>query len=148
MNEFDYHVFINVGKTLVSNDIYRILNYSYDNIKRNHLNYLYFQFEIYKIKKQELLLHYEIIMVFNTKLLNKLRTFNDNFYFNNMNINSNTNTVIMTLCNDKPNGSLNEQVLLHNENKKRLELLENRALIIDHFIYITKLQIDNMIILE
>jgi hypothetical protein len=148
MHEFDYHVFINVGKTLVSDDLYRILNYSYDNIKKNHLNYLYFQLEIYKIKKQELLLHYEIITVFNTKLLNKMRTFNDKFYFNNMNINSNTNTVIMTLCNDKPNGSLNEQVLLHNENKKRLELLENRALIIDHFIYITKIQINNMKFLE
>ena len=132
MNEFYYHVFINVGKTLVSNDIYRILNYSYDNIKRNHLNYLYFQLEIYKIKKQELLLHYEIIMVFNTKLLNKLRTFNDNFYFNNMNINSNTNTVIMTLCNDKPNCSLNEQVLLHNENKKRLVTQKKLALLKNH----------------
>ena len=144
MNEFDYQVFINVGKTLVSTDVYRILNYSYDNIKKNHLNYLYLQLEIYKIKKQELLLNFEIIRVFNTKLLNKLRNFNDNFYFNNMDVNSNTNTVMMTLCNNKPNDSLNEQVLLHNENKKKLELLENRCLIIDHFIYITKIQINNM----
>ncbi len=144
MNEFDYQVFINVGKTLVSSDLYRILNYSYDNIKKNHLNYLYLQLEIYKIKKQELLLHYEIIKVFNTKLLNKLRKFNDNFYFNNMDVNSNTNTVMMTLCNNKPNDSLNEQVLLHNENKKKLELLENKLLFIDHFIYITKIQINNM----
>ena len=144
MNEFDYQVFINVGKTLVSTDVYRILNYSYDNIKKNHLNYLYFQLEIYKIKKQELLLHYELITLFNSTLLNKMRNFNDNFYFNNMNINTNTNIVVMTLCNVKPNGSLNEQVLLHNENKKKLELLENRSLIIDHFIYITKIQINNM----
>ena len=64
MDDFDYQVFINVGKTLVSNDLYRILNYSYDNIKRNRLNYLYLQLEIYKIKKQELLLHYEIITIF------------------------------------------------------------------------------------
>jgi hypothetical protein len=119
------------------------VNYSYDNIKRNHLNYLYFQLEIYKIKKQEILLHYEIISVFNTKLLNKLRNFNDSFYFNNMDVNSNTNTVMMTLCNNKPNSSLNEKVLLHNENKKKLDLLENRSLTIDHFIHITKLQINN-----
>ena len=144
MDDFDYQVFINVGKTLVSNDLYRILNYSYDNIKRNRLNYLYLQLEIYKIKKQELLLHYEIITIFNTKLLNNLRKFNDNFYFNNMDINCNTNTVVMTLCNNKPNCSLNEQVLLHNENKKKLELLENKLLFIDHFIYITKIQINNM----
>lgn len=144
MNDFDYLVFINVGKTLVSNELYRILNYSYDNIKKNHLNYLYFQLEIYKIKKQELLLQYEIINVFNTKLLNKMRKFNDSFYFNNMDVNSNTNTVVMTLCNNKPNGSLNEQVILHNENKKKLEILENRSLVIDHFIYITKIQIKNM----
>jgi hypothetical protein len=143
MNEFDYQVFINVGKTLVSNDLYRILNYSFDNIKRNRLNYLYLQLEIYKIKKQELLLHYEIITVFNTKLLNNLRKFNDNFYFNNMDVNSNTNTVVMTLCNNKPNGYLNEQVLLHNENKKKLELLESRSLLIDHFIQITNIQINN-----
>ena len=64
-----------------------------------------------------------------------------NFYFNNMDVNSNTNTVMMTLCNNKPNDSLNEQVLLHNENKKKLELLENRCLIIDHFIYITKIEL-------
>jgi hypothetical protein len=144
MNDFDYLVFLNVGKTLVSNELYRILNYSYDNIKKNHLNYLYFQLEIYKIKKQELLLQYEIINVFNTKLLNKMRNFNDNFYFNNMDVNSNTNTVVMTLCNNKPNGSLNEQVILHNENKKKLELLENRSLVIDHFIYITKIQIQQL----
>jgi hypothetical protein len=144
MNDFDYHVFINVGKSLVSNELYRILNYSYDNIKKNHLNYLYFQLEIYKIKKQELLLQYEIITLFNTKLLNKMRHFNDNFYFNNMDVNSNTNTVVMTLCNNKPNGSLNEQVILHNENKKKLELLENRSLVIDHFIYITKIQIQQL----
>jgi hypothetical protein len=144
MNDFDYQVFINVGKSLVSNELYRILNYSYDNIKKNHLNYLYFQLEIYKIKKQELLLQYEIINVFNTKLLNKMRKFNDNFYFNNMDVNSNTNTVVMTLCNNKPNGSLNEQVILHNENKKKLELLENRSLVIDHFIYITKIQIQQL----
>jgi hypothetical protein len=143
MNEFDYQVFINVGKTLVSNDLYRILNYSFDNIKRNRLNYLYLQLEIYKIKKQELLLHYEIITVFNTKLLNNLRKFNDNFYFNNMDVNSNTNTIVMTLCNNKPNGYLNEQVLLHNENKKKLELLESRSLLIDHFIQITNIQINN-----
>jgi hypothetical protein len=143
MDDFDYQVFINVGKTLVSNDLYRILNYSYDNIKRNRLNYLYLQLEIYKIKKQELLLHYEIITIFNTKLLNNLRKFNDNFYFNNMDINCNTNIVVMTLCNNKPNCSLNEQVLLHNENKKKLELLESRSLLIDHFIQITNIQINN-----
>ena len=56
MNEFDYQVFINVGKTLVSTDVYRILNYSYDNIKKNHLNYLYFQLEIYKIKKTRIII--------------------------------------------------------------------------------------------
>ena len=60
-----------------------------------------------------------------------------------MDVNSNTNTVVMTLCNNKPNGYLNEQVLLHNENKKKLELLESRSLLIDHFIQITNIQINN-----